>query len=68
MDEPDKNLDLENSKQVYGILSHRKEQTQIIAVIHNPVLIYKLSKLGGINFIEMEPGYVDEITKFVETC
>lgn len=66
MDEPDKNLDLENSKQVYGILSHRKEQTQIIAVIHNPVLIYKLSKLEDINFIEMEPGYIDEITKFVE--
>ena len=68
MDEPDKNLDLENSKQVYGILSHQKEQTQIIAVIHNPILIYKLSKLKDINFIEMEPGYVDEITKFVETC
>lgn len=68
MDEPDKNLDLENSKQVYGILSHRKEQTQMIAVIHNPILIYKLSKLKNINFIEMEPGYVDEITKFVETC
>ena len=68
MDEPDKNLDIENSKQVYGILSHRKEQTQMIAVIHNPVLIYKLSKLKDINFIEMEPGYVDEITKFVETC
>ena len=68
MDEPDKNLDIENSKQVYGILSHRKEQTQIIAVIHNPVLIYKLSKIKDINFIEMEPGYVDEITKFVETC
>ena len=68
MDEPDKNLDIENSKQVYGILSNRKEQTQMIAVIHNPVLIYKLSKLKGINFIEMEPGYVDEITKFVETC
>ena len=27
--------------------------TQLICVIHNPILIYKLSKLEYINFIEL---------------
>ena len=49
LDEPDRNLDITNIDSVYQVLSHRKEMTQLIAVIHNPVLIYKLSKVKGKN-------------------
>ena len=63
MDEPDRNLDIFNIEEVYGILSHKKEQTQIVSVVHNPLLIYRLSKCNGINFIEMEDGYVNRIKK-----
>ena len=35
--------------------------TQLICVIHNPILIYKLSKLKYINFIELTEGYLEEI-------
>ena len=35
--------------------------TQLICVIHNPILIYKLSKLEYINFIELTKGYLKEI-------
>ena len=35
--------------------------TQLICVIHNPILIYKLSQLDYINFIEMTNGYLDDI-------
>ena len=30
-------------------------------VIHNPILIYKLSKLKHINIIELTDGYLEEI-------
>jgi len=66
MDEPDRNLDFGNIGQIYDILSAEKENTQIIAVIHNPVLIYALSRIEHINFIEMTPGYIDEIKAFVD--
>lgn len=63
MDEPDRNLDIFNIEEVYGILSHKKEQTQVVSVVHNPLLIYRLSKYNGINFIEMKDGYVNRIKK-----
>lgn len=65
MDEPDRNLDIENIMQVYGVLSFHKPQTQIIAVIHNPALIYKLSKLDCVNFVEMTEGYLEEVVNFI---
>lgn len=65
MDEPDRNLDIFNVAQMYDILAFHKPQTQIIATIHNPLLIYKLSKLDCVNFIEMSNGYLDSILKFV---
>ena len=65
MDEPDRNLDIDNIQQVYGILSERKEHTQIIAIVHNPILIYKLSKLKDINFIQMERGYLNKIKNLI---
>jgi len=65
MDEPDRNLDIENINQIKGILSFHKEQTQIIAVIHNPLLICSLSKKKNINIIEMTEGYVHKINQLV---
>jgi len=66
MDEPDRNLDLINSKQVYHILSKAREDTQIIAAIHNPIMIYKLSKLENVNIIELTENYVKDIVEFIE--
>lgn len=63
MDEPDRNLDIENIGQIKNILSFHKENTQVIAVVHNPLLIYALSKKKNINFIEFTPGYIDRIKK-----
>ena len=66
IDEPDRNLDVENIESLYSILSYQKELTQIIAVVHNPILIYKLSKLPYINFIEMTDGYLDKLKRVLE--
>lgn len=65
MDEPDRNLDIENIMQVYSILSFHKPQTQIIAVIHNPCLIYKLRNMACVNFIEMTKGYLNDVVSFM---
>ena len=61
IDEPDRNLDISNIDELYKVLSYQKEITQLICVIHNPILIYKLSKLDYINFIELTKGYLKEI-------
>ena len=63
MDEPDRNLDIENIGHIKEILSFHKQNTQIIAVVHNPLLIYALSKKKDINFIELTSGYIDRIKK-----
>lgn len=65
MDEPDRNLDIENIGQVRGILGFHKPQTQIIAVLHNPLLICALSKNPEVNFIEMTRGYVNKVKRMV---
>lgn len=61
IDEPDKNLDISNIEELYNVLSYQKKMSQLICVIHNPILIYKLSKLSYINFIELTDGYLEEI-------
>lgn len=66
MDEPDRNLDIDNITSLYNILSKRKELTQMIAVVHNPILIYKLSKLDYINFIEVEPNYLYKVKNLIK--
>ena len=66
MDEPDRNLDIEKIGQIRGILSYHKEHTQIIAVIHNPLLICALSRLDDVNIIEMTRGYVRKVRKIVK--
>lgn len=65
MDEPDRNLDMDNIRSIYKLLSKHKKGVQIIAVIHNPMLIYKLSKCKHVNFVEMTEGYVQSICDFV---
>lgn len=65
MDEPDRNLDIENIEQIHGILNIHKEHVQIIAVIHNPLLILSLAKNPDVNIIEMTKGYVNSIRKKV---
>lgn len=67
MDEPDRNLSLDNIEQIKEILSFHKEHTQIIAVVHNPLLIYALSKMGHIHFIELTKGYVKKVKKQVDS-
>lgn len=66
LDEPDRNLDVSRIDELYNVLSYQKEYTQLICVIHNPILIYKLSKLDYINFIEMSPNYLNEVKKVFE--
>ena len=65
MDEPDRNLSIDNIKQIKGILSFHKPQTQIIAVIHNPLIIYALADNKEINFIEMTPNYVQKVKQTI---
>ena len=65
MDEPDRNLDIENINQIKGILSFHKRHTQMIAVVHNPLLICSLSKKNSINIIEMTEGYIHKVNQLV---
>ena len=67
MDEPDRNLSIEKIQSIKNILSFHKPQTQLITVIHNPLLIYALSKNDGINFIEMSKDYIKKVKTEVET-
>lgn len=64
LDEPDRNLDIEHIRELYGILSYHRPMTQMVAVIHNPLLICKLSH-AGVNIVEMTPNYLDKVKKFV---
>lgn len=66
MDEPDRNLDIERIDEILGILSFHKEQTQIIAVVHNPLLIYSLSRNKEVNIIELTKGYVNKVCNKID--
>lgn len=66
MDEPDQGLDISNLEEVYSMISYDKPQTQLIAVVHNPVLIYRLSKLDYVNIIEMSKDYLKKVRSFIE--
>lgn len=37
-----------------------------LSLYSNPALIYKLSKLDCVNFIEMTKGYLKKITGFMD--
>ena len=66
MDEPDRNLSLDNLKEIEGVLSYQKENTQIIAVIHNPLLIMSLQRFKHINWIELTNGYLNKLKTIFE--
>ena len=66
MDEPDRNLSIYNISQIKEILSIHKPNTQVIVVIHNPLLIYSLSKKSNINWIELTEGYIDKVKEEVK--
>ena len=63
LDEPDKNLDIYNLKEIRGILSNIHPDVQIIAAIHNPLLIWQLQKVEGINWIELTKHYLKDLKK-----
>lgn len=67
MDEPDRNLSIDSINDIRCILDYHKENTQIIAVIHNPLLIYSLSKNKNINFLELTPGYINKIVESINS-
>lgn len=69
LDEPDANLDIDNVLDIYDFLQYmarNRHDTQVIATIHNPSIIYKLNKIEEINMIELSENYVEKIIKFIE--
>ena len=66
MDEPDRNLSLENIEPVQDMLSFHKPNIQLIAIVHNPLIIYSLSKNKEVNFIEMSKDYVNKVITTVD--
>ena len=66
MDEPDRNLDVENIGQLLTIFTNQKPNGQMIVTLHNPILIYKLSKLKDVNFIQLIDKYLDQIINLIE--
>ena len=64
MDEPDRNLSLKNIQNLEKeYLSEEHPQCQLIAVIHNPMIIMSLQKYDNINWIELTDGYIDKLKK-----
>lgn len=63
LDEPDKGIDIYNLKYLYDILSKPHPDYQIIASIHNPLLIYKLQQFKHINWIDLSADYLNNINK-----
>jgi len=66
MDEPDRNLSIQNIDYLNGMLSYDRPDTQVIATIHNPLLIYSLSNDENINIIEMSEGYVETVKQYID--
>lgn len=66
MDEPDRNLDIENIKIIKNILSFHKESTQLIVTLHNPLLITWAKKQKHINLIELKRGYARSVENIVK--
>lgn len=66
IDEPDRNLDIDNIESLINILSFHKERTQLITVIHNPLVIWRLSDNKSVNFVEMTEGYVEKVRNVIE--
>lgn len=67
IDEPDASIDINGIMDLYSIFSFHKDECQIIAVLHNPLLISSLSRLDNVNFIEMSAGYRSKVDVSVDT-
>jgi energy-coupling factor transporter ATP-binding protein EcfA2 len=67
LDEPDRNLDVENifSEALDPFMFGRKD-TQVIGVLHNPLLLVELSKRPDVNIIELTPGYMNIVKENVK--
>lgn len=61
MDEPDNSVDIDHILELYGVFTTFRPDTQIIAVLHNPFLIAKLSENENVNIIEMSKDYVKSV-------
>ena len=68
LDEPDRNLSIKHSKDILNVLKTNRPDTQVIAVIHNPILISKLEGMKHVNIVELTPGYLKEIKEWVSGC
>lgn len=66
LDEPDRNLSLDNLEQVKTLVSYKRDDVQTISVIHNPLLISAVSKLSDVNIIEMTDDYVDKVNEQIK--
>ena len=66
MDEPDRNLDVVHIKEIKEILSFHKEETQLIVVIHNPLLIYWALSQPHINIVELTKGYGKKVKDYID--
>lgn len=59
LDEPDRNLDLFKVNDLAKRLVDKSTQFQILAVVHNPLLICRLKDKA--NFVQMEDGYLAKV-------
>lgn len=69
LDEPDRSADVMLMDSIYGLLvKFTKSTDSFIVVLHNTGLVYRLVKElnDKINWIELTPGYLDNIVNFIE--
>lgn len=71
-DEPDKSVDIvQASNMIQSIMrsSVKESKNSVIMCLHNAIVLYHLIKScrKNINFIELTPGFLDNIVRFVET-
>jgi energy-coupling factor transporter ATP-binding protein EcfA2 len=71
MDEPDRSLDVLGCDTLFNWMKYDPDKpynNSFIAVLHNMSLIYRLRKHSGdhINWIELTPGYLDNVERFHE--
>jgi ATPase subunit of ABC transporter with duplicated ATPase domains len=62
MDEPDEGLDIRNLAVLKNFLLEAGKTVQVIAVIHNPLLIRTLADKA--NVIELTEGYLEDVKNF----
>lgn len=70
MDEPDEGLDIYRLKELCSLLEMMVDDAprsciQPVVAIHNVAIIKRLLKKGGVNFIELTPGYLDAVASLI---